>query len=121
MDAKIKASKVLASKNWRDWDFNILLELFEKDGCLWTESQSLFNEYLEKTKFFKRLLSFYMPSKQRFVDMRWQQESLICARVGYLLIKTFLKYEAGIQTLLGTEIEMFATMGTVILTDNPFH
>ena len=34
---------------------------------------------MEGTKFFKRLLSFYMPSKERFVNLEWKQENLIYA------------------------------------------
>ena len=43
-----------------------------------------------RTKFFKRLISFYMPSKERFINLEWKAENLIYARVGYLLLKTLL-------------------------------
>jgi hypothetical protein len=50
---------------------------------------------MDRTKFFKRLLNFYMPSKERFVNLEWNQENLIYAKVGYLLIKTLLKHPVG--------------------------
>ena len=62
-----------------------------------------------------------MPSKSRFVKLKWCKEDLPKAKVGYLLLKTLLKFEPGIKTLLGNDLEMFATVGSVILTDNPFH
>jgi len=65
-----------------------LLELFENDGCLWTEEK--LEHYMGRTKFFKRLISFYMPSKERFINLEWKAENLIYARVGYLLLKTLL-------------------------------
>ena len=78
--------------------------------------------YMEKTKFFKRLLSFYMPSKSRFVDLLWNKDNLIYARVGFLLLKTLLKSSIGIKTLVGSELEMLMTVGSIIVnTDNPFH
>lgn len=77
---------------------------------------------MDKTKFFKRLLSFYMPSKNRFVDLPWTKGNMIYARVGYLLLKTLLKSSIGIKFLVGSDLEMFMTIGSVIVnTDNPFH
>jgi hypothetical protein len=61
----------LRSKDYLDWDFKILLELFEKDGILWNQDHRM-DSYMEGTKLFKRLLSFYMPSKERFVNLEWK-------------------------------------------------
>jgi hypothetical protein len=69
---------VLKSKDFREWNFPILLELFDRDGILWNQDQRM-DQYMEGTKFFKRLLSFYMPSKERFVNLEWNQENLIFA------------------------------------------
>ena len=69
-DNKIKATKVLSNKDYNEWDFSVLLELFENDGILWNEDR--LEQYMERTKFFKRLLSFYMPSKERFVKLEWR-------------------------------------------------
>jgi hypothetical protein len=55
--------------------------LFENDGILWTEERLEF--FMERTKFIKRLLNFYMPSKDRFVSLEWKQENMIYAKVGF--------------------------------------
>ena len=99
LDVKVQNSKVLKYKEYIQWDFQILLELFENDGVLWTEDRLEF--YMERTKFIKRLLAFYMPSKYRFVNLEWKQENMIYAKVGFLLLKTLLKSEQGKKNLNG--------------------
>ena len=113
-------SKVTRFKGYKDWDFNILLELFGYDGFLWTEEE--LERYLDRTKFFKRLINFYMPSKERFVTLPWKQENLIYARVGYLLLKTLLRFSIGQENLIGKNFMLYFTPGAFIEdNDNPFH
>lgn len=122
LDAKILASRVLKFKvkDFREWDFNILLELFENDGSLWNNER--LEHHLERTKFIKRLLKFYMPYKEMFVRLPWKQETLIFARVGYLLLKTLLKYSIGTRTLIGKQFILYLTPGAIIEdNDNPFY
>lgn len=77
---------------------------------------------MERTKFFKRLLSFYMPSKERFVRLEWKLENLIYARVGYLLLKTLLKFDIGKRNLIGKNFELYLAPGSLIVdSENPFH
>lgn len=52
-------------------------------------------EVLKKTKFIKRILNFFMPSKQQFINMEWREENLIFAKAGYNLIKTLLNSREG--------------------------
>ena len=114
------ATKVLKHKEFREWDFNLLLELFENDGHLWNEER--LEQYMERTKFFKRLVSFYMPSKERFVKLDWKKDNLIFARVGYLLLKTLLRFNAGKKYLIGKNFMLYFTPGAIIEdNDNPFH
>ena len=111
---------MLRFKDFREWEFSILLELFENDGVLW--NQDRLEQYMERTKFFKRLLSFYMPSKERFVKLEWKQENLIFARVGYLLLKTLLRFPIGKRNLIGKNFMLYFTPGAIFEdNDNPFH
>ena len=77
---------------------------------------------MERTKFIKRLLKFYMPYKEMFVKLPWRQENLIFARVGYLLLKTLLKWPIGIKQLIGKQFILYLTPGAIIEdNDNPFY
>ena len=120
LETKVQMSKVTRVKDFMDWDFAILLELFENDGCLWTEER--LEQYLDRTKFFKRLINFYMPSKERFVKLEWKPKNLIYARVGYLLLKTLLRFSIGQENLIGKNFMLYFTPGAFIEdNDNPFH
>ena len=52
-------------------------------------------EVMKKTKFIKRILNFFMPSKQNFINMEWKEDNLQYARAGYNLIKTLLSSKEG--------------------------
>ena len=79
---KVKATRIISIKDWRKWDWVVILELVE--GNLITMPRL---EALQRTKFIKRLLNFYLPSKQQFINLKWRQENFIYAKVGYHLIK----------------------------------
>ena len=56
---KLKATRIISIKDWRKWDWPVILELVE--GNLINTARL---EQLQRTKFVKRLLNFYLPSKQ---------------------------------------------------------
>lgn len=56
---KLKQTRILSEKDWRKWQWETILELCE--GNLIT-TQRLEN-LIQKTKFIKRLLNFFLPSK----------------------------------------------------------
>ena len=55
---KVKATRILVNKDWRKWDWNLILELCEGNLINTTRLEAL-----QRTKFIKRLLNFYLPSK----------------------------------------------------------
>ena len=119
---KVQQSKVqkFKVKDYGEWDFQVLLELFDNDGILWNDDRLEY--YMERTKFIKRLLKFYMPYKKMFVNLEWNQSNLIYAKVGYLLLKTLLKWPIGTKTLIGKQFILYLTPGAIIEdNDNPFY
>ena len=56
---KVKATRILGIKDWRKWDWPLILELCEGNLINTTRLEAL-----QRTKFIKRLLNFYLPSKQ---------------------------------------------------------
>jgi rapamycin-insensitive companion of mTOR len=56
---KLKFSGVLMSKDYRRWNWPVVNEILE--GNLLTPHR--LEDVMKKTKFIKRLLSFFMPSK----------------------------------------------------------
>ena len=77
---------------------------------------------MKKTKFIKRLLNFFMPSKQNFINMEWREENLAFARAGYNLIKTLLASKEG-QKALSSSPGVFFMFGLTFVEnkDNIFH
>lgn len=77
---------------------------------------------MKKTKFIKRLLNFFMPSKQNFINMEWREENLPFARAGYNLIKTLLASKEG-QKALSSSPGVFFMFGLTFVEnkDNIFH
>lgn len=95
---KVKQTRILSIKDWRRWEWPTILELCE--GNLITTARL---EALQRTKFIKRLLNFYLPSKQAFINLKWCQENLIYAKVGYHLIKRLSQDTLGRKTLSSPE------------------
>ena len=63
-----------------------------------------------------------MCRKDRFVKLEWRLENLIFARVGYLLLKTLLKFDIGKRNLIGQNFELYLAPGSLIVdSENPFH
>lgn len=107
----------MSFKDWRKWDWPTILELCE--GNLINTSRL---EALQRTKFIKRLLNFYLPSKQQFICLKWRQENFIYAKVGYHLIKRLSQDTLGRKTLSSPE-GVFHVLGVTFVEnqDNIFH
>ena len=77
---------------------------------------------IQRTKFIKRLLNFYLPSKQQFINLAWRQENLIYAKTGYYLIKRLSGDALGRRTLSSPE-GVFHVLGVTFVDnqDNIFH
>ena len=114
---KVKQTRILSIKDWRRWEWPTILELCE--GNLITTARL---EALQRTKFIKRLLNFYLPSKQAFINLKWCQENLIYAKVGYHLIKRLSQDTLGRKTLSSPE-GVFHVLGVTFVEnqDNIFH
>jgi len=67
-------------------------------------------------------LNFYLPSKQQFINLKWCQENLIYAKVGYHLIKRLSQDTLGRKTLSSPE-GVFHVLGVTFVEnqDNIFH
>ena len=74
---------MLRIKEWQKWNWDTILELCEGNLITTQRLEGL----IQRTKFIKRLLNFYLPSKQQFINLAWRQENLIYAKTGYYLIK----------------------------------
>lgn len=69
----LKDTRILIEKDWRKWKWQTILELCE-GGLITTQR---LETLIQKTKFIKRLLNFYLPSKQQFINLPWKEEYLI--------------------------------------------
>ncbi len=90
----IKESEIPATKDHTKWKWPVISELL--GGALNNP------EHLAtclKTKFFRRLLSFYRPSRQAFVDMPWAPKNMMTVRIGCAAIEVLLKNPAGVEFL----------------------
>lgn len=99
----INASKVMQAKEFTEWDWKILVKLFQ--GPLQYEKK--FNDLLEKQpKFFKRLLSFYRPFKLRFCNLPIKNDANYkkIIAVGNLMFEIFSKNPEGLKILLKNKI-----------------
>jgi hypothetical protein len=115
---RIKQSGVLQQKEFKKWNWPIINEILE--GNLLTPAR--LEDVMKKTKFIKRLLNFFMPSKQHFINMEWREENLFYARAGYNLIKTLLSSKEG-QKALSSSPGVFFMFGLTFVEnkDNIFH
>jgi len=56
---KVKMTRIVSEKDWRKWHWDTILELCEGNLITTTRLEAL----IQRTKFIKRLLNFYLPSK----------------------------------------------------------
>ena len=115
--AKVRQTHITSIKDWRKWNWEMILELVE--GNLITSPRL---ENLQRTKFIKRLLNFYLPSKQLFINLPWNKENFKYARVGYHLIRRLSQDNLGRKTLSSPE-GVFHVLGYTFVEnqDNIFH
>ena len=101
--ALMKSSLVTQNREPKNWNWADIIQI--TDTYL-TNMQRL-GEAI-RTKFLKRLLNFYQPSKQGFISLEWKPENFPYVKVGYKLLKTILKYKEGKQILSSTSDEFFS-------------
>ena len=65
---KIDNTRVLRIKEWQRWNWDTILELCEGNLITTQRLEGL----IQRTKFIKRLLNFYLPSKQQFINLAWR-------------------------------------------------
>jgi len=90
LQAMLKKSQVLATKEYRNWDFNLCLTLLR--GKLTTQNGLVLTL---KTKFIKRLLSFMKPSKDFFADLSWELNNMVHIKVACQLVRVMLNHAEG--------------------------
>ena len=57
------------------------------------------------SKFMKRLVGFYMPSKHAFVDLPWDEKYLLQAKVGFHLFRRMMNDKPGRSYLTHPECQ----------------
>ena len=70
----------------------------------------------------KRLVGFYLPSKNLFIDLPWTEEHMIKAKVGYHLIQRLMQDKQG-RAYLNAPEDVFHMLGITFVEsqDNIFH
>ena len=86
----LKNTYVTSTKDHTRWDWKLINELFVTQIL----KSSRLKEAM-KSKFIKRLLSFYLPSKGSFITKPWCIDNFVYARVGYNLFKALLSFKKG--------------------------
>jgi hypothetical protein len=86
----LKKSQVLASKDFHQWDWAMIMQLLE--GPLTSTPNIL---AAMKTKFLKRLLSFLRPTKQMFCELDWNIPNMKFVKIACLLFRCLLSCEVG--------------------------
>ena len=115
---KVKQTKILTETDYRKWQWETILELCE--GSLITTQR--LETLIQKTKFIKRLLNFYLPSKQQFINLPRRVENLIYAKTGFHLFKRLFQDKIGRKTLSSPE-GVFHVLGVTFVEnqDAIFH
>lgn len=90
--SKLRQTQVLSFHvdEWNKWKFEYITEIL--DGPL---QNPALQTVAFKTKFFKRLLSFYCPSKKLFSELPWNYENLIYVRTACQVIEVLCDSETG--------------------------
>lgn len=94
----MQSSGVLLSKRQQDWNWYIIQEII--NSCLMNSKQKLIDSI--STRFIRRVLGFFRPSKQEFIKLDWVPENFKYIQTGYLLIKLLLKYSEGRNELISS-------------------
>lgn len=92
---KLNSTNVNNSKEYQNWRWDIILQLFESNIL---SDEKVLEESL-KSKFMRRLLKFYFPSKKDFIELSYTSENFIYAKVGYHLLKVLINSKVGRKML----------------------
>lgn len=95
--AMLVDSGVLLNKarGYSKWSWNVISELLQGPFL----STKRFEETMRTTKFFKRLCSFYRPSKRLFCDLPVSRANVKYIRVGAHLVSALLNSPEGVKFL----------------------
>ena len=96
---KVNSTNVNNSKDYQNWKWDIILQLFESN--ILSDERAL--EEALKNKFMKRLLKFYFPSKKDFVSLSYTPENFIYAKVGHHLLKALVNSKVGRKMLSSSQ------------------
>lgn len=91
---KIDESKIPDTKTFSKWNWDVIADLLY--GALNNVDHLAL---CLKAKFFRRLLSFFRPSRKAFVNITWSLENLKYSRVGCQAIEVLLSTKAGSEFL----------------------
>ena len=86
----IKESKIPSTKEPRTWDWDVISELLH--GPLYNPDHLA---TCLKTKFFRRLLSFYRPSRKDFINLPWSPANMHFIKVACQAMQILLTTPAG--------------------------
>ena len=89
-----KKTKLIEGKEYNKWEWNFIDEIIDI-----SENRKDFIMELYKQKFFKRLLYFFMPSKNQFVKLAWNIDNLKYVEVGNKFFKLLSESKEGINIL----------------------
>lgn len=99
LQARLRATGVLATKDWNKWDFRLMSELLE--GPLTNPSRI---EMALGTKFFKRILSFARPSNNQLFSLPWSARNLRYVQVVCLVLEVLTLCDAGSAFLMQNKL-----------------
>jgi len=91
---RIQRTEVEQHKEPTKWEWELVMELLE--GPLRNPAHL---SSAMKTKFIKRILSFFRPEKHMFSEMDWVVENIIYVRVACQLLEVLLQTEEGVNYL----------------------
>eukprot|EP00743_Colponemidia_sp_Colp-15_P007761 GILK01008403.1.p1 GENE.GILK01008403.1~~GILK01008403.1.p1 ORF type:complete len:1354 (+),score=260.34 GILK01008403.1:95-4156(+) len=98
--ALLKQCNVLVTKDHTKWDWDIIADIIE--GPL-TNPLRLGDAL--KTKFVKRVLGFYTPSKRAFTELDWAPENFHYVRTGCRLLQVLVKQHEGREIMCNSSAQ----------------
>lgn len=111
----ITDTRVLQTKNYTKWNWNVLMELIE--GPLLNPKRLEEVTIKHFSKFAKRLMSFYRPFKYRFSAIKKTKYNRKYVETGCALLKTLLATQEGVDYL--TENKLLRQMGECLAQLDP--
>lgn len=111
----ITDTRVLQTKNYTKWNWNVLMELIQ--GPLLNPKRLEEVTLKHFSKFAKRLMSFYRPFKYRFSAIKKTKYNRRYVDAGCALLKTLLATQEGVDYL--TENKLLRQMGECLAQLDP--